>query len=158
MLPSPSATTSRRRKRLTLAALASVIALGSMVGIASAKTKDTSYRFVFTNGVVVDGSSTDKTVELSEAGGTSVVDPAGMRVHLSCSDKFADGWGKKDGPHPVNDKAWQIASFGIERGKKTCGDLDPATGLPWPTDVANKGKASKSIEFRFEFENGEVIS
>ena len=54
----------------------------------------------------------------ANAGGTSVTNPTGMKVHLSCSDEFPGGWGEKDGPVQGVDTAWQIASFSIGKQKK----------------------------------------
>jgi hypothetical protein len=61
--------------------------------------------------------------------GELVDDPAFL-MHLSCSDRFIDGWGETDGPAEGIDVNWQIASYVINRfnlgqgdlAYKTCGD------------------------------------
>jgi len=84
-----------------------------------------SYTFRFENGVTLSGTATDKTFLLTDAGGTSVDNPTGMEVHLSCSDKFVGGWGQKDGPTQGVDTAWRIDSYFIQKGSKTCGTPTP---------------------------------
>ncbi|MDH4147446.1 MAG: hypothetical protein OEY23_20000 [Acidimicrobiia bacterium] len=85
-----------------------------------------AYAFVFTNGKVVTGTAAKNEAFIAEAGGTSADNPTGMTVHVSCSDKFAGGWGEKDGPDPVADSAWQIASYSIAKYKK--GKLEKSCG------------------------------
>ncbi len=86
-----------------------------------------AYSFTFVNGITITGSGQDNTEFLPNAGGTSVDNPTGMDVHISCSDKFPGGWGEKDGPEQGVDTAWQIASYEIIKFKdgkvdKRCGE------------------------------------
>ena len=92
------------------------------------------YSFTFVNGITLAGNAPDdNTFFLAGAGGSSVDNPTGMDVHLSCSDKFEGGWGQKDGPEIGVDTAWQLAAFEIIKFKdgkedKRCGDsLFPVT-------------------------------
>ena len=94
--------------------------------------KGHGFAFSFVNGTVITGTSDKNTVFLPNAGGTSVGNPTGMTVHVSCSDKFVGGFGQKDGPEAGRDSAWQIASFSInkDKGKKTCGETFQTINLP----------------------------
>jgi hypothetical protein len=110
------------------------------------------YTFEFVNGLTLTGSSPDKTTLLTDAGGSSVDDPTGMEVHLSCSDSFPGGFGKKDGPVAGVDTAWQIESYSINKVKdgkidKTCSGED----LP---SLPPSGKFSM---YSFTFVNGITI-
>lgn len=96
--------------------------------IAAAPDDEKVFEFVFVNGTVVRGSSPDNTAFLPGAGGTNADAPIGMEVHVSCSDDFPNGFGEKDGPDPVRDSAWQIASYEIVKVKdgavdNRCGEV-----------------------------------
>jgi hypothetical protein len=131
--PRPSA--KGRRKRIMITAVAAIAMIAGVVGIAAAKGKSKSidYRFEFTNGEIVEGTASGNTEFLEEAGGSSVDRPSGMTVHVSCSDKFPGGWGEKDGPEQGVDTAWQIESYFIQKGDKTCGTPTPPTTTVPPT-------------------------
>ncbi len=74
--------------------------------------KGRQYSFTFVNGITLAGvAPDDNTYFLADAGGSSVENPTGMDVHLSCSDKFEGGWGEKDGPEFGVDTAWQLAAL-----------------------------------------------
>ncbi|MGH1490145.1 MAG: DUF7507 domain-containing protein [Acidimicrobiales bacterium] len=93
------------------------------------------YTFRFVNGQTISGTANDKTHFLPNAGGTSATNPTGMEVHLSCSDEFPGGWGEKDGPVQGVDTAWQIASYFIQKGSKTCGTPTPPPPPPDPPAI-----------------------
>ena len=81
------------------------------------------YVFNFENGVTITGTSDDNEPFVPNAGGTSVDNPIGMFIHVSCSDDFPNGWGEKAGPEQGRDSAWRIASYRIEKEDgKVCGD------------------------------------
>ncbi len=127
-------TTSTRGLRL-LAVFLMLAATGLVFATpaeAKGKNKDIQYSFTFVNGVTISGVANDNEVFLPNAGGTSVDNPTGMTVHVSCSDDFPNGWGEKDGPERGRDSAWQIASYSISKdgGKKTCGDDFQPPGPP----------------------------
>lgn len=94
-----------------------------------------SYTFRFVNGQTISGNAEDKVHFLPDAGGSSADNPTGMEVHLSCSDKFVGGWGQKDGPVQGVDTAWQIESFFIQKGSKTCGTPTPPPPPPDPPAI-----------------------
>jgi len=76
------------------------------------------------------------------AGGTSQDDPTGMVMHLSCSDKYLDGWGEKQGPDPIADSAWKVEDFWIFEIKKDevktkCGDPVPIEKMVMDTDPSH---------------------
>lgn len=122
-----------RRLRLTAAAVAAACTLCiTLLAASPASAADPiSYTFRFVNGQTLSGVANDKTFFLSDAGGSSADNPTGMEVHLSCSDKFPGGWGEKDGPVEGVDTAWQISSYFIQKGNKTCGTPTPP---PPPAD------------------------
>ena len=130
------------KRLLTTMLTAVVIAAGLAVAQpAQAKKGDKTiqYTFNFVNGTTISGTASDNTVFLAGAGGSSVDNPTGMDVHVSCSDDFPGGWGEKDGPVQGVDTAWQIASYSIAKMKgdkvdKTCGD---AFTPPVPEPVAD---------------------
>lgn len=119
-----------KRLLMTFTALVVMASGLSVAQPASAKKGDDKrieYTFNFVNGTTISGTATDNTVFLPGAGGSSVDNPTGMDVHVSCSDDFPGGWGEKDGPDRGADTAWQIASYSITKYKKdkvdkTCGD------------------------------------
>ena len=115
------------------AAVFSAVVLGvTLLSALPASAADNiQYTFRFVNGQTISGTATDKTHFLPDAGGTSAENPTGMEVHLSCSDKFSGGWGEKDGPVQGVDTAWQIESYFIQKGSKTCGTPTPP---PPPAD------------------------
>jgi hypothetical protein len=131
----------RRRawRLLIVAGVAVGIGVGT-AGVAAAKPgppgggggSSIEYSFTFVNGTTITGTSTSNTASLPDAGGTSADNPTGMLVHVSCSDPFTGGWGVKNGPNQVTDSAWQIASYSIVKGSKTCsGNFVPTpTGDP----------------------------
>ena len=90
--------------------------------------KGRQYSFTFVNGITLAGvAPDDNTYFLADAGGSSVENPTGMDVHLSCSDEFPGGWGEKDGPEFEVDTAWQLAAYEIVKfddgeEDKRCGD------------------------------------
>ena len=55
-----------------------------------------------------------------------------MTAHLSCSDKFPEGWGEKEGPDQVADSAWQILRYEISKFKDGEVDKTCSGGLPQP--------------------------
>ncbi len=90
----------------------------------STPNKGKAYSFTFVNGTTISGVSEDNVEFLAGAGGTDPNNPIGMEVHVSCSDKFPDGFGEKDGPDAQLDSAWRIASFTIVKDNgDTCGDV-----------------------------------
>jgi len=120
-----------KRQRLSLLALAATMVLAALVAIPMlAQAKDPiSYTIVFghTDGTTttVSGVTTQNDTFIAEAGGTDADNPTGMIMHLSCSDKFPDGWGEKQGPDPILDSEWQVVSYFIDKGDKTCGTPPP---------------------------------
>jgi hypothetical protein len=93
---------------------------------ASASSKSSiTYTLRFVNGTVISGTATSNDTLVAGAGGTSVTNPTGMTVHVSCSDPFTGGWGVKAGPRQSVDTAWQLKSFYIVKGDKTCGTAVP---------------------------------
>ncbi|MBN4047380.1 hypothetical protein JYT71_00065 [Acidimicrobiaceae bacterium AH-315-P05] len=108
----------------------------SPVSAKDKKNKQIEYSFTFVNGTTISGTATGNTVFLANAGGNDL-NPVGMTVHVSCSDKFEGGFGQKDGPDSVLDSAWRIDSFSISKdgGKKTCGEA--FTPPPPPTPPAS---------------------
>lgn len=92
--------------------------------------KEKAYVFVFENGTVISGVSDDNEAFIANAGGTSVDNPIGMILHVSCSDEFPNGWGEKDGPDSNRDSAWRIASYRIVKDNKTCGDANGTIRTP----------------------------
>lgn len=119
-----------RHQRHAIVATAILMVAATLLilpGIAQAKT--INYRFVFehTDGTTteISGTSSDNTAFLPNAGGTSKDNPTGMEVHVSCSDEFPGGWGKKDGPVQGVDTEWRIRSFEINKDGKVCGGGDP---------------------------------
>ncbi len=130
-----------RRYRVRWIGLAAVMSMAVAVGVSSpaaAGSTTYQYSFEFVNGTTLAGSAQDKTAFLAGAGGSSVENPTGMEVHLSCSDKFEGGWGQKDGPEQGVDTAWQLTSYSIQKIKdgkidKSCSDnFGPPTpvGIP----------------------------
>ena len=141
-------------RRRTWATLAMLGLLASMLATspAVAANEEFQYSFEFVNGEIIEGTSADKDAFLPDAGGASVDNPSGMIVHLSCSDKFEGGWGKKKGPDPDVDTAWRIAGFEISKFKD--GKLNKTCSGTTNGDVPAKGKFKM---FRFEFVNGQVV-
>jgi uncharacterized repeat protein (TIGR01451 family) len=135
-----------------------VIAISAMLVMATATTASAAnevyqYTFSFVNGQTITGSSPDKTAFIANAGGSSASNPAGMTVHLSCSDQFTGGWGEKDGPVQGVDTAWQLNSFEINKLKdgkidKTCSGSDLTTTPP----------SGDYIQYTFNFVNGQTIT
>ena len=106
--------------------------------------KQFTFIFVHPDGSTtrIDGGSDSNEAFLPNAGGTSKDNPAGMTVHVSCSDKFTGGWGEKDGPDPVADSAWKIQSFFIREVKdgtikKSCGTPIPNTQMVMDQDPSH---------------------
>jgi len=118
-------------------------------GVSAAADERFDYTFVFehTDGTTtaVSGSDTVHDAYLPDAGGTDQSNPAGMTVHLSCSDDFPGGWGERKGPDPVADSEWRVRRYEIEKYKdghldNSCsgGDrlppLEPAIDIEKATD------------------------
>ena len=90
-----------------------------------------AFIFVFENGQTISGTSESNTAFVPNAGGNDANNPTGMNVHVSCSDKFEGGFGQKDGPDPVLDSAWKIASYSIfSNGTLKCGDASTTVMIP----------------------------
>ncbi|NND91100.1 MAG: DUF11 domain-containing protein, partial [Granulosicoccus sp.] len=75
---------------------------------------------------------------LPDAGGPYAMDPTGLRLHVSCSDSFEDGWGSVLGPDPSTDHEWRIASYAIlkyqdGKVKQTCID----SPVPSANEIVN---------------------
>lgn len=122
-----------RRRLAALVAFALVGSVLSVLQMTPARAADESYEytFEFVNGITISGSSDEKNGFVAGAGGTSVDNPTGMTVHLSCSDDFPDGWGEKEGPEQGVDTAWQIATYTIAKIKD--GEVDKTcSGAPNP--------------------------
>ena len=110
------------------------------------------FRIAFVNGYVLEGSTDDGPVFLTDPDGNVeelvfngtkneiIFDPpeggAAFTIHLSCSDAFTDGWGDSGGPDEFDNTFWQIASYSILRYHKGgeffkgCGDVV----VPWDVD------------------------
>ncbi len=119
------------------AAVISALVLGVtlLTAVPASAADSISYTFRFVNGQTLSGVANDKTFFLADAGGPSADNPTGMEVHLSCSDKFPGGWGEKDGPVQGVDTAWQISSYFIQKGNKTCGTPTPPPPPPDPPAI-----------------------
>ena len=138
------------RRTFVLGAVLSLIA--TLFAVAPASAADPiQYTFNFVNGQTISGVSDNKVQFLPNAGGSDANNPIGMEVHLSCSDKFAGGFGEKDGPDRFRDSAWQIESFRIQKGSKVCGSADLVGG-------GAQGNLQKGNRFTFSFANGTVIT
>ena len=88
--------------------------------------KKYSYDFTFADGTILTGFSSSNTVDVN-------VDGKEMELHISCSDKFEDGFGEKGGPiEGVNPR---VTDFHIRKYKypgnsncrldKECSDMYP---------------------------------
>ena len=120
-----------KRQRYTIAGLATLMVAALLVvipAIAFAQ-KTISYTFVFehTDGSTteISGVATDNDTFIAEAGGTSVENPTGMFVHVSCSDEFPGGWGEKEGPVQGVDTEWRVKRYTINKDGKICQGGDP---------------------------------
>ncbi len=124
------------------------------------------FRFVFTNGSVLEGStatgevfldgvdvSNDVTIISGLNRNDVIFDPPGpdpaFELHLSCSDPFTGGWGQSGGPVEGVDDNWQIAYFSIARFNnngfiKNCGNVTN------PFDVPNTATATGEDSFGTE--------
>ncbi len=125
-----------------------------------------TFRFVFANGEVLEGStasgevflngvdvSGDVTILNSLTRNDVIFDPDGpggepaLELHLSCSDPFTGGWGQSGGPvEGVNSADYQVAFFAIARYNnngyiKNCGNVVN------PYDVDNTASASGTDSF-----------
>jgi len=137
----------------------SIILILALIGVlftaspvSAAKVRQ--YSFTFENGTTISGTSNGNVAFLPGAGGTDANNPTGMDIHVSCSDKFEGGFGKKDGPNAVADSAWQIASFSIGEIKK--GEFVEKCG--GPADAGDPAAIDKGKAYMFTFVNGETIS
>jgi hypothetical protein len=110
-----------------------------------------SFTFNFENGITISGESEDNVAFLADAGGTDVNNPTGMDIHVSCSDKFENGFGEKDGPDPIADSAWKIESFSIGEIKDGVYE-EKCSGPPVPGEIKD-GKG-----YTFNFVNGVTIT
>ena len=142
----------RRRPVPIILALALIGVLFAASPASAAKLKQ--YSFTFENGTTISGTSDDNVAFLAGAGGTDANNPTGMDVHVSCSDKFETGFGEKDGPDPVADSAWRIASFSI--GEVKDGVFELKCG--GPVDGGDPAAIDKGYGYTFTFVNGQTIS
>ena len=116
------------------------------------------FRIIFFSGSILEGSTDggpvlldgiDVTGEVSiirQLGTNDILfDPPGddsaFLIHLSCSDRFIDGWGEIGGPDRLIDVNWRIASYSVTRYNhhgfiKSCGDT------PVPFSVPNTATAT----------------
>ncbi|MDX1691729.1 MAG: hypothetical protein R3290_11970, partial [Acidimicrobiia bacterium] len=135
----------RRGRRFGIVGLALALLGGLLLTIPTlASAKDTiNYEFVFEHQdgttTTVTGTATEKDAFIPDAGGTSKTNPTGMVMHLSCSDEFPGGWGEKEGPDRIQDSAWRVQRYTIQKGDKTCSGGDP---IPPPSPAIDVEKAT----------------
>ncbi|MCB2224974.1 MAG: hypothetical protein KQH83_12485, partial [Actinobacteria bacterium] len=135
-----------RRRRIGVLSLAATLVLGLLVTIPLlAQAKDAIvYTIVFghTDGTTttISGTATENNVFIAEAGGTDADAPTGMTMHVSCSDEFTGGWGEKEGPDPTLDSEWQVVSYFIQKGSKTCGTPPPPPSPAIDLEKATNGE------------------
>jgi LPXTG-motif cell wall-anchored protein len=130
----PADRTTRRLFSAALAALLAFTALALIPGNTppASAAQDGSYSFTF---IHIDGSKTTISdsfsgswnVSIPNAGGSSVTEPAGMTVHMSCSDAFVDGWGSEGGPVEGVDTEWRVFSYFIEKAQGDACGTPPTT-------------------------------
>jgi len=134
------------RRRMGIMSLAASMILAVLVAIPLlAQAKDPiNYTIVFghTDGTTttISGVGNDNNVFIADAGGTDKDNPTGMIMHLSCSDEFPDGWGEKEGPDPILDSEWQVVSYYILKGHKTCGTPTPPAQPSIDLEKATNGE------------------
>lgn len=114
------------------------------------------FRFVFLNGVVLEGSTDggpvlvdgvdiiddpDRLLNLTK--NDLYFDPDGeggepaIELHLSCSDPFTNGWGQSAGPREgINSDEWRVGFFSVTRYQN--GDFrKDCANIPVPFEIEN---------------------
>jgi len=143
----------RRKRRIrplavgTILSLLAVMLMAAPAGAGAPKV----FTFTFENGITITGESEDNVAFLADAGGADANNPTGMEIHVSCSDDFPGGFGEKDGPDPIVDSAWQIASYSIGEVKDGVYE-EKCSGPPVPGEIKD-GKG-----YTFNFVNGITIT
>ena len=135
-------------------AIAALLVLSALVAIPgntpqAKAAQDGSYTFTF---VHTDGSRTTLTDNFTEswnvfvpgAGGSSVSEPTGLTIHMSCSDTFADGWGSEGGPVEGVDTEWKVFSYYIVKAQGDPCGTPPALVSDIDVDKATNGEDADS--------------
>ncbi len=138
------------RKRVGFGLIAMAVLMASFVvaspEVASAAGNPYSeYRFVFANGMILEGSTA------GQSGFEAPVFETGETVHVSCSDVFASGWSSNGGfPSPNDGAGWEISSYTIDRYKGSgeyhfsCGETFESGSI---TVLKNATPATESFDF-----------
>ena len=127
--------------------------------------KGAQYIFVFENGCVLQGDTSDASshiltcdgvvyddVVTQSKGGQDIVftPPFGgpaFTMHLSCSEPFIDGFAQNGGPTPAANPQWQVSEYEIDRYHKRKGLFKECGQVFLPIDVENTAEAEVVTPF-----------